>query len=66
MGNSGDEEMSKKMMILVKPVNKKICIHTLLTLFHPIINILTFLLNLLDTPRKTGLFQDLALHLLEV
>ena len=66
MGNWGYEEMSKKMIILDEPVNKKICVRTLLTLFRPIIHILTFLLNLLDTPRMTGLFQGLALHLLGV
>ena len=66
MGNWGYEEMSKKMMILAKPVNKKISVHTLLALFHPIIHVLTFLLNFLDTPRMTGLFQGLALHLLGV
>ena len=66
MGNWGYEEMSKKMMILDKLVNKKITVRTLLTLFHPIIHVLTFLLNFLDTPRMIGLFQGLALHLLGV
>jgi hypothetical protein len=51
------------MRILAKPVNKKIGVHTLLTPFHQIIHGLTFLLNFLDTPRMTGLFQGLVLHL---
>ena len=60
------EEMLKKMRILVQPVNKKIGVHCLSTPINPIVHNLTFSLNPLDSPRKTGLFQDLVLHSLEV
>jgi hypothetical protein len=63
MGNRGYEEKSNKMIILAKPVNKKNGVRTLLTPLDQIIHGLIFLLNFLDTPRMTDLFQGLVLHL---
>ena len=62
MGKVGYEENPKKMIIIVNPDNKKTGFRTLLTPLHPIIHELTFLLNFLDTPRTTGLFQGLVLR----